>query len=140
MHRIIKGNKMTITEAKRKFIIYLTLMIVVLGFGGAAAFNQWMPENYPPFYPSIPIFFYVYGLFFIYIYGLFPDKRLEIQILGKGVKLIFGLLFVVAYAHFIGVHVKAFLITFLCYYIIYLIFESGFFLNHEMEMKKENKK
>jgi hypothetical protein len=131
---------MTIIKAKRKFIIYLTLMIVVLGFGGAYAFNQWMPEQYPPFYPSIPLFFYIYGLIFIYLYGLFPDKWLAIQILGKGVKLIFGLLFVVAYAHFVRVHVKAFLLIFLCYYIIYLIFESAFFLKHEMELKKEKKK
>ncbi len=131
---------MTIIKTKRKFIIYLTLMIVILGLGGAYAFNQWMPEQYPPFYPSIPIFFYVYGLIFIHLYVAFPGKWLFLHILGKIVKLILGVIFIITYIYLIGIHIKAFMITFLCYYMIYLVFESCYFLSHEMDMKKEKNK
>lgn len=127
-------------EVKRKFIIRLTGLMMALGFGGAAVFAHWMPDHYPHLYPAIPFFFYLYGLAFAYVYGLFPDKWLPIQIAGKGVKLLLGLLFVVAYAQFVGVRVKEFLLVFLCYYIIYLVFECTFFLKEEMEMKKRKGK
>lgn len=131
---------MSIVKTRCKFIVYLTLMIAALGFGGSYAIRLWMPEYYPPFYPSIPVFFYIYGLLFIQLYKLFPDKWLMLHILGKSAKLILGIIFVIAYIHFVGTHIKAFIMIFLCYYMIYLIFESSFFLNHELEMKKKNKK
>ncbi len=127
---------MAFTNIKRTFIICLTLITVIFGMGGALVLKSWLPEQYPAAYPCISIFFYLYGLLFIFIYGLFPNKRLEIQILGKGIKLLFGLLFVVAYAQIVGLQVKAFILLFLCYYFIYLIFESAFFMKYEMEVKK----
>lgn len=131
---------MTVAEAKRRYIVYLTLMLVALGFAGAGIFRRWMPEDYPPLYPAIPLFFYVYGIVFIHLYKMFPEKGVQLHLIGKGVKLVLGIAVAVVYAWAVGTYIRAFLITFLGYYVACLVFDSCFFLNYEMDMKKEKKK
>lgn len=128
---------MTIREAKHKYIRLLTAMTVVLGLGLGVAMHYWAPEHYPAIYPCIPLFFYLYGMAFVSVYALFPEKGLVIHLGGKVVKLVLGLLFLVLYALLIKVQMKAFTILFLFYYLVYLIVESGFFLNYEKTMKNQ---
>ena len=118
--------------------------MLAFGWGGAMIFHHFFEESYSPYYPLIPLFFYVFGLIFIYLFEYMhkymPDKSLMVYVINKGAKLLIGLVFMVLYGMFIGIHTKAYLWTFLIYYVIYLIFESCFFLRFEMEMKKVNKK
>ena len=131
-------------KVQRICIISLTLLLLVFGWGGAMIFRHFFEESYSPYYPLIPLFFYVFGLIFIYLFEYMhkhmPDKSLMVYVINKGAKLLIGLVFMVLYGMFIGIHTKAYLWTFLIYYVIYLIFESCFFLRFEMEMKKVNKK
>lgn len=126
-----------ITKARHRFIICLTLWIAVCGVGVGLILHRWLPEHYPALYPSIPFFFYVYGLVFIAVYGLLPEKGLQLYLLGKGVKLIGGVMFLLAYSYGVGTHIKSFMILFFGYYLVYLIFESLFFLRLEQSLKKE---
>ena len=133
-----------LSKVKRIFIISFTLLMLAFGWGGAMIFHHFFEESYSPYYPLIPLFFYVFGLIFIYLFEYMhkhmPDKSLMVYVINKGAKLLIGLVFMVLYGMFIGIHTKAYLWTFLIYYVIYLIFESCFFLRFEMEMKKVNKK
>ena len=54
-----------LTKVKRKFILFLTLLMLVLGWGGAELFQLFFAEYYSPYYPLIPVFFYVFGFIFI---------------------------------------------------------------------------
>ncbi len=131
---------MSVAEAKYPFVICSTLLTVALIMGGTMAMKQYFPEHYPVLYPAIPIFFYLYELAFNYVYKAFPEKRLYIQMIGKAVKLILSIVLVLGYAFIIKSHVKAFIICFFCCYVIYLIFESCFFLKLEMDIKNQKKK
>ena len=57
-----------LTKVKRKFILFLTLLMLVLGWGGAVLFQLFFAEYYSPYYPLIPVFFYVFGFIFIYLF------------------------------------------------------------------------
>ena len=131
-------------KVKQIFIIALTLTGVVFGWIGYGILQLFYPDEYSPYFPLIPLFFYVFGLVFIYLFEYMhkymPEKSTLVYIISKGAKLVIGLMFLVVYGFFIGIHTKVFILTFLAYYIVYLIFESCFFLRFEMEMKKENKK
>lgn len=124
-----------------QFLSCLTILTIVLGFACGLALRAWMPENYPAFYPAIPLFFYVYGILYIIIYGQFPDKGLLVYIVGKVVKLILSVLFLMLYAQLTGgLHIKTFLIIFLFYYLVYLLFEVAFFLKYERGLKNKKGK
>ena len=131
-------------KVKRTFIISLTLLMLVLGWGGAEVFQLFFAEYYSPYYPLIPLFFYVFGFIFIYLFEFVhkhtPDKSLMVYVIDKGAKLVIGAIFLAIYGMLINIQTKAYLWTFLIYYFIYLIFESCFFLRFEMEMKKKKKK
>lgn len=135
---------MVLKTVKRKFIISLTLTGLVLGWGGAGLYHAFWPHLYSPYFPLIPLFFYVFGLIFIYLFEYMhtymPNKSLLVYVISKGAKLIIGLFFLIIYGFLIGIHTRAFLLTFLIYYLIYVVFESYFFLRFEMDMKKEKKK
>ena len=132
-----------LTKVKRKFILFLTLLMLVLGWGGAELFQLFFAEYYSPYYPLIPVFFYVFGFIFIYLFEYMHKhmhgKSLMVYVIDKGAKLLVGLIFLVLYAMLIGFQTKAYLWTFLIYYVIYMIFESCFFLRFEMEMKNKKK-
>lgn len=132
-----------LTKVKRKFILFLTLLMLLLGWGGAEVFQIFFAEYYSPYYPLIPVFFYVFGFIFIYLFEYMhkhmPGKSLLVYVIDKGAKLLVGLFFLVLYALLVGIQTKAYLWTFLIYYVIYMIFESCFFLRFEMEMKRMKK-
>lgn len=135
---------MVLADVKRKFLISLTLTGLVLGWAGYGIFQMSYSHLYSPYFPLIPLFFYVFGIVFIYLFEYMhkhlPSKSLLVYVISKGAKLIIGLFFLVLYGFFVGIHMKAFTLTFLAYYLVYVVFESFFFLRFEMEMKNENKK
>ncbi len=130
---------MTFKKVTIQFLLCLTLLTIVLGFACSLALCAWMPDNYPAFYPVIPLFFYVYGILYIIIYGQFPDKGILVYVGGKAVKLILSLLLLLLYAQLVKTHIKTFLIIFLFYYLVYLVFESTFFLKYERDLIKSKK-
>ena len=51
---------MFLLAVKRKFIISLTILMVVLSWGGALVFHTLLPRYYFAWYTSIQIFFYLF--------------------------------------------------------------------------------
>ena len=81
-----------LTKVKRKFILFLTLLMLVLGWGGAELFQLFFAEYYSPYYPLIPVFFYVFGFIFIYLFEYMhkhmPGKSLMVYVIDKGARLL----------------------------------------------------
>ena len=67
---------MFLLAVKRKYIISLTILMVVLSWGGALVFHTLLPRYYFAWYPSIPIFFYLFGLFYIFMFVTFATRVL----------------------------------------------------------------
>ena len=78
---------MSLLAVKRKFIISLTILMVVLSWGGALVFHTLLPRYYFAWYPSIPIFFYLFGLFYIFMFGycyrVSPQKMVANYLIAK---------------------------------------------------------
>ena len=83
---------MSLLAVKRKFIISLTILMVVLSWGGALVFHTLLPRYYFAWYPSIPIFFYLFGLFYIFMFGycyrVSPQKMVAVYLVAKVTKMI----------------------------------------------------
>ena len=82
---------MFLLAVKRKFIISLTILMVVLSWGGALVFHTLLPRYYFAWYPSIPIFFYLFGLFYIFMFGccyrVSPQKMVAVYLVAKVTKM-----------------------------------------------------
>lgn len=65
---------MSLLAVKRKFIISLTILMVVLSWGGALVFHTLLPRYYFAWYPSIPIFFIFSAFLHIYVRVLLSGK------------------------------------------------------------------
>jgi hypothetical protein len=133
------SETLTLNNLKQKFIVRSTLLTLAMGWGGYALFQSYLPESYPALYPLIPLYFFFYGIAFIYVYEKLEKRRTEALMVNKVVKLLLSLVFVLVYAQCVGTFVKPFMFTFLGYYFVYLIFESIFFLQYEMTLKKNKR-
>ena len=135
---------MDLPLVRKKFLISLTISGVIVGILGKLFYEYYCPEIYSPYFPLIPLFFYVFGVVFIYLFEYLhrymAHRSLMEYVISKGAKLVMALFFLVVYGLFIKIHTKAYILTFLIYYLFYVVFESYFFLRFEIEMKKENKK
>lgn len=97
---------------KEKFIKELTLIGVVLTGLVAFVFHLFIPERYFLWFPAIPIFFYLFGLFYIYMfafgYRLGLDKLASVYLLCKMMKFILSMLVLLFYGFFVRHEVVAF--------------------------------
>lgn len=93
---------MFLLAVKRKFIISLTILMVVLSWGGALVFHTLLPRYYFAWYPSIPIFFYLFGLFYIFMFGccyrVSPQKMVAVYLVAKVTKMMLSILIMSVYA------------------------------------------
>ena len=93
---------MFLLAVKRKFIISLTILMVVLSWGGALVFHTLLPRYYFAWYPSIPIFFYLFGLFYIFMFGccyrVSPQKMAAVYLVEKVTKMMLSILIMSVYA------------------------------------------
>lgn len=92
---------------------------------------------------SIPIFFYLFGLFYIAMFSFYYRMGLEKLVMCylscKVLKFILSALVLIAYAFFIGHEVVAFMLTYVFFFFAFLIFETRFFLWFEMKLKNSKK-
>lgn len=129
---------------KRNYLIILTVLSLVTGIGGALILHFGLPQHYFNSYPFIPIYFYVFGFIFIY---LFERVRRNIQsktLLLYGslrmMKLMVSIIMLVLYGFLVKTQIKDFLLTFIVFYLIYLVFETLFFFNFEVKASGRLKK
>ena len=135
-----------ITKTKRNFIGLHTLFAIISAGLGAVILHIALPGHYFGGYPFIPVYFYLFGLFSIYMFDACrlhaPQKMLLLYLAIKMVKMILSIILVLIYCIAVREEAKAFLLTFISFYLIYLIFETWFFFSFEMNQKrkKQNKK
>ena len=69
-----------------------------------------------------------------------PQKMLLLYLAIKMVKMILSIILVLIYCIAVREEAKAFLLTFISFYLIYLIFETWFSFEVNQKRKKQNKK
>ncbi len=133
-----------ISKTKKNFIGFLTLYTFLSGVGGFIILNQMLPEHYFGGYPFIPIYFYLFGLFAIYMFDACrryaPQKMLLLYLAIKVMKMILSVLFLIVYCVAVREEAKLFLLSFIVFYLLYLIYETWFFFSFEMNQKLKKKK
>ena len=117
---------MNISKTKRSFICWHTLFAVISAALGAVILHFALPGHYFGGYPFIPVYFYFFGLASIYMAM-------------KMIKMILSLILVLIYCLAVREEARAFLLTFISFYLIYLIFETWFFFSFEMNQKRKKK-
>lgn len=134
---------MNISKTKRNFIGLHTLFGVLSAALGAVILHVALPGHYFGGYPFIPVYFYLFGLFSIYMFDACrrhaPQKLLLLYLAMKMIKMILSMLLLMVYCLAVREEAKAFLLTFVSFYLIYLIFETWFFFSFEMNRKLKKK-
>ena len=123
---------MNISKTKRNFICWHTLFAVISAALGAVILHFALPGH-----------FYFFGLASIYMFDACrrhaPQRLLLLYLAMKMIKMILSLILVLIYCLAVREEAKAFLLTFISFYLIYLIFETWFFFSFEMNQKRKKK-
>ncbi|MDY3268714.1 MAG: hypothetical protein SOX26_14710 [Phocaeicola sp.] len=134
---------MFLLAAKRKFIKKMTILTVVLLVIIGLVYHLFIPDRYFPWFPAIPVYFYLFGLFYINMfslgYRLGEDKLVPLFLVCKGTKFIVSAIIVIIYCFAVQHEVLAFVATFMVFYLTFLIFETVYFTNIELRIKKRKK-
>ena len=135
---------MSISLTKRNFLIQLTILTLVVGWCGAGILHYVLPEHYFDGYPFIPVYFFLFGVFEIAMFDACrkyaPNRLLQLYMAVKILKMLFAIFFLIAYCVIVRKDKAAFILTFIVFYIIYLIDETFFFLSFEMKKKLKKRK
>ena len=110
-----------ISKTKRNFIWWHTLFAVISGALGAVILHFALPGHYFGGYPFI------------------PQRMLLLYLATKMIKMILSLILVLIYCLAVREEARAFLLTFISFYLIYLIFETWFFFSFELNQKRKKK-
>lgn len=135
---------MSISLTKRNFLYQLTILSLIMGWGGAAILHYSLPGHYFGGYPFIPVYFFLFGIFEISMFDACrkhtPQKMLLLYMAMKMMKMLLSIMLLVVYCLAVQEEAKVFLLTFIIYYIIYLIYETWFFFTYEVEKKQKKRK
>ena len=131
-----------ISKTKRNFIGLNTLFAILSGAAGALILHI-LPGHYFGGYPFIPVYFYIFSLFSIYMFDACrrhaPQKMLLLYLAMKMMKMILSLILLLIYCLAVREEAKAFLLTFISFYLLYLIYETWFFFSFEVNLKRKKK-
>lgn len=135
---------MSISLTKRNFLYQITLLTLIAGWTGAGILHYALPGYYFGGYPFIPVYFFLFGFFEISMFDAcrkhVPQKMVLLYLAMKMMKMLFSILFLLVYCIAVREEAKLFLLTFIIYYIVYLIYESWFFFTYEIGKKQKNRK
>ncbi len=130
---------------KRNYLLQITLLTLLVGVVGGWAYYSSFPHHYFNGYPLIPVFYFVLGTFTINMIeacrNKMPKYLLQIYLLIRVMRMLAAVIIMVVYCVAVREEARAFLLTFIANYIIYLIYDSWFFFTYEMNRKRKiNKK
>ena len=132
---------MSISLTKRNFLYQITLLTLIAGWAGAGILHYLLPGHYFGGYPFIPVYFFLFGLFEISMFDACrkhaPQKML---LLYMAMKVMLSVILLVVYCFAVREEAKLFLLTFILYYIVYLIYETWFFFTYEVGKKQKKRK
>ena len=134
---------MNMSITKRNFLGYLSILTLVGGGLGALVLHYLEPGHYFGGYPFIPVYFYFFGLFSIYMFDACrrhaPQKLVLLYLAMKVMKIILSVILLLIYCIVVHQEAKAFLLTFISFYLLYLIYETWFFFSFEVNLKRKKK-
>lgn len=130
---------------KRNYLLQITLLTLLVGVVGGWAYYSSFPHHYFNGYPLIPVFYFVLGTFTINMIeacrNKMPKYLLQIYLLIRVMRMLAAVIIMVVYCVAVREKARAFLLTFIANYIIYLIYDSWFFFTYETNRKRKiNKK
>lgn len=132
------------TKTKRNYLLHTALLTALIGGVGGWAYYMFNPHHYFSGYPLIPLFYFVLGALMIYVvercrYRM-PERLSMVYLLIRALRMIVSVLVMLVYCIAVREEARAFLLTFIANYIIYLSYDSWFFFTFEMnrKQKKEN--
>lgn len=134
---------MSISITKRNYLWQTALLTILIGGIGGYVYFNFFPHHYFGGYPIIPAFFFIFGIFTISMTEMcrkhMPQRILQIYLLMKVMRMLFSIIVMVAYCMVVREETKAFLLTFILNYLIYLIYDSWFYFTFELNRKKKKK-
>ena len=120
-------------------MLILICAVVVGGF-----IKLYMPEHYFEWYPFIPLFFYVFGIYSIFMFDSCryknPNKLLVVYMGVKFVKLALSILIILFYVLHVKEHKEDFVIVFFLFYLFSMVYQSWFFVLYETNKMKQKKR
>ena len=122
-------------KLRQKFILLLTLFVVVIGFGSWLILIHFFPQLAFYDYPVIPLFFYIVGIVTIYILTTLKTenrkKLFNTFMLIRGIKMFLALILTTIYWLLDRAEIKSFAIMMVVFYLCYLFLETYFYINLE---------
>ncbi len=131
---------------KKLFIILETVFIGICALVVYGFIKILMPEHYFEFYPFIPIYFLIFGIYSIFMFDKCreqtPNKILTAYLGIKFSKLLLSIIVLLFYTLKVDKHDEDFVLVFFLFYLLTLIFHSTLFILYELSLKrnKKNKK
>ena len=119
---------MTIT--KRNYLLHTALLTVLIGIVGGWAYFSINPHHY-------------FGVFMINMTEScrhrMPGRMLQIYLLMRVMRMLVSMIVMLVYCVAVREEARAFLLTFIANYLIYLIYDSWFFFTFEANRKLKKK-
>ena len=136
---------MFLKTVRKKFYKELAIVGAILTGLVAVIYHMFIPERYFLWFPAIPVYFGLNGVFHIELVSLYyrmgVDKLVFCYLICKVMKLLGSACFMTFYAVVIGHEITAFMATFVIFFFTFLVFETKFFVCFELKLKerKNNK-
>jgi len=132
-----------VTITKRNYLLHTALLTAVIGIAGGGAYYLINPHHYFGGYPLIPLFFFVFGVFMINMTEncrhRMPGRMLQIYLLVRVMRMLVSMFVMLVYCVAVRGEARAFLLTFIANYLIYLMYDSWFFFTFEANRKQKKK-
>jgi uncharacterized membrane protein len=126
----------------RYFLIFLTTMILITGFGIWFLLKQFFPELLVDGYLIIPLFFYLFGLITIYFFRRSsPDKpavAVNTYMMIRVIKIFVSFVIMLIYWLYNKDQIRNFAIIFIIFYLIYMIWETNVYFWMEKYIKHKS--
>lgn len=123
--------------------MHTVLLTALTGILGGWAYFSINPHHYFGGYPLIPFFFFVFGAFTINMTEncrqRMPGRMLQIYLLIRVMRMLVSMIVMLIYCVVVREEARAFLLTFIANYLIYLIYDSWFFFTFEASRKLKKK-
>ncbi len=122
-------------------IAWLSVGAVVLGVCGGQLLRTGIPEYGWKWFPFVVALFYLFGVFYLFLYRysrrVSPVRSVAVCLAAKAVKWIVSVGVLCAYAFIVRQEVLPFIVTYLVFYVVFLVVETCFFFRGEDRYKKK---
>lgn len=122
-------------------LIRLTIILAVAGTACGLLLRYAFPEYYFPLYPAVPGFYLALGLFLIVLLTTIKTRKasaiLNRYMILRLVKIVLCLVAILLYLKLVDVQRNAFIITFLLFYLIFMLFEIQTISRFEKRLREK---